>query len=420
MKKKTVIIGIDGAPYGLIRDLSDQGVMPYFGQLKKQGIFRKMQASIPHISSVSWSSIITGKNPGQHGIFGFTEIMPGTYSLAFPDFTWLKVKPFWLKDKNKKYIILNVPSTYPVQALKGVHISGFISLDLAKAVYPNQYLGQLTKMNYQVDVDSGLAHQSKTLFLEKLSLANEARIKAYQYFWNQPDWHVFMLVFTGSDRLMHFFWDAYENKKHLHHQDFLNYFKRVDETIGQISQQLDKNDALIILSDHGMEKIKTNFNVNYFLRKQGFLELDKSRKNYNQITQKTQAFALDPGRIYLNKAGRYPRGSVKQSDAGRLIKNLINAFSHLKFKGQKVIKKIYQKQEIYQGPQLARAPDLVLLENAGFRLRGNIDKQALFEQDIFTGKHNAEAFLFIRGKKYAKIMPRNLTVEDIVYILKNL
>ena len=140
---RKIIIGIDGVPYELIDDLSKQGIMPNFNVLKKQSVFSKLKSSIPHISSVSWSSIITGSNPGEHGIFGFTDLIPNTYTLSFPDFNTLKTKPFWHQNPDKKYVIINVPSTYPVKPLNGVHISGFISLDLENADYPESEIENL-------------------------------------------------------------------------------------------------------------------------------------------------------------------------------------------------------------------------------------------------------------------------------------
>lgn len=420
-RNKTVIIGIDGAPYGLMEDLSSRGVMPNFRDLKKEGIFTKMRSSIPEISSVSWSSIITGKNPAEHGIFGFTEIIPDTYTLAFPDFNWLKEPPFWQKDKKKKYVILNVPSTYPVKDLNGVHVSGFISFDLEQAAFPKECLPKLKELNYQVDVDSNLAHHSKSLFLEKLFETNEARIKAYKYFWKKEDWDVFFLVFTGSDRLGHFLWDAYEDGKHQYHQDFLNYFRRIDEVIGEISNEIKPNDSLLIISDHGMERIKTNFNVNYFLREQGFLDLDESLRNYNQITSKAKAFALSPARIYLNKKNKYPKGSIGKEEEESVILDLIRDFENLKKDGEKVIKKIYRKEEIYHGKEMERAPDLVLVGNQGFRLEGNMEKKSLFEDSIFTGNHSLEdAFLYVKTKNSSGIVSDNPTVEDFEPILRKI
>ena len=60
---KTVIIGLDGVPFDLLNDLAESGVMPNTASLIANGTFKKMQSSIPEVSSVAWSSIITGRNP---------------------------------------------------------------------------------------------------------------------------------------------------------------------------------------------------------------------------------------------------------------------------------------------------------------------------------------------------------------------
>jgi predicted AlkP superfamily phosphohydrolase/phosphomutase len=415
---RTIIIGIDGVPYGLMDDLSNKGVMPNFNNLKKTGTFSKMRSSLPEVSSVAWSSIITGKNPGEHGIFGFTEIIPGTYALSFPDFNWLKEPAFWSKDKNKRYVILNVPSTYPAKELNGVHISGFISVDLERAVFPKEYVEKLKELNYEIDVDSSLVHKSKSLFFDKLKQVNKARIKALEYFWDNEKWDVFMAVFTGSDRLEHFFWDAYEDENHQFHQDFLNYFKRVDQVIGELAEELKEDDLLVILSDHGMGKIKGNFYVNAFLREHGFLDLDDSLKGYNKITSKTKAFALDPARIYIHSKGKYPNGAVEEKDKEKIIEEIIGIFKEAEKDGQKLIKNIFRKEEIYHGKEIGRAPDLVLLRNSDYRLRANIEKDVVFESDIFTGDHTLDdAFLFVKNNRAKNTVFENPTVENVQSII---
>jgi len=75
---KTVIIGLDGVPFGMIENLADNGIMPNTAELISEGIFKKMLSSIPEVSSVAWSSMITGKNPAEHDIYGFTDLLPNT------------------------------------------------------------------------------------------------------------------------------------------------------------------------------------------------------------------------------------------------------------------------------------------------------------------------------------------------------
>ena len=168
-KKRNVIIGLDGVPFELLRDLADAGVMPNVGKMIVSGTFRKMSSSIPEVSSVAWSSIITGANPAEHGIFGFTDLPDNTYRLSFPNFNNLKVTPFWEKNSNFKHILLNIPSTYPARKVNGVLISGFVALDMEKAVYPDDLIPNLTEIDYRIDVDSEKAHKSLELFIKDLN-----------------------------------------------------------------------------------------------------------------------------------------------------------------------------------------------------------------------------------------------------------
>lgn len=406
MSEKTVIIGIDGVPFHLIRDLAKSGDMPNFASLIDEGYFSRMRSAIPEVSNVNWSSMVTGKNPGAHGIFGFTELIEDTYTVSFPDRRALKAEPFWKDDK--RHMILNVPAMYPAEKIDGVMVSGFVSPELDRAVTPQSALEYLKKIDYSVDVDSEKAHKSMRLFLDNLFEALEKRKKAYEHFW-EDRWDVFMLVFTGSDRLEHFLWQAYKDESHEYHERFLDYFREVDEIIGDIVDKMDEDDRLIALSDHGMEQIKENVNINAHLGKHGFLKLgDSPNERYKNIAEGTKAFALDPGRIYINRKGRYPRGEVEGSE--ELIEDIIASFDDLKYDGEPVIKKVRKKDEIYSGKYLDKAPDLVLTPNKGFNLKGGVKYDEIFEQNVFNGKHTEHnAFLYCNNLE----LPDDPVIEDV-------
>ncbi|MBS3817542.1 MAG: alkaline phosphatase family protein [Candidatus Thermoplasmatota archaeon] len=406
MSGKTVIIGIDGVPYDLIEGLANTGEMPNFAELLEEGNFSKMHAAIPEVSNVNWSSIVTGKNPGQHGVFGFTELIQGTYTVSFPDRRALKAEPFWKDDK--RYMILNVPAMYPADEIDGVFVSGFVSPDFEKAIYPDSALKYLNDIDYKVDVDSEKAHKSYRLFLDNLFDTLEKRKKAAEHFWEKK-WDVFMLVFTGSDRLEHFLIDAYYDEEHEYHERFIEYFREVDEIIGDIVEKMDEEDRLVMMSDHGMEQIKKNVNVNAVLEEHGLLKLgDEHDKRYKNIEEGTKAFALDPGRIYLNRKDRYPRGEVE--DGEKTLEEMIDIFEDLTHDGEKVIKKIHRGEKVYHGDQTNKSPDLILTPNEGYNLKGSVKYDSVFAENIFSGKHTEDdAFLYCNDMP----LPEDPTVEDV-------
>ncbi|MFW5907991.1 MAG: alkaline phosphatase family protein [Candidatus Natronoplasma sp.] len=408
MTGKTIIIGIDGVPYDLMEALANKGEMPNFADLIEQGHFGKMHAAIPEVSNVNWSSIVTGTNPGEHGVFGFTELIQGTYTVSFPDRRALKAEPFWKDDEDKRYMILNVPAMYPAEKINGVYVSGFVSPDFEKAVYPDSALEYLKEIDYKVDVDSEKAHKSYRLFLHNLFDTLEKRKKAAEHFWEER-WDVFMLVFTGSDRLEHFLINAYYDEEHEYHDRFIEYFRQIDEIIGDITEKMDPNDRLVMMSDHGMEQIKKNVNVNAVLENHDLLKLgDEPEERYKNIEEGTKAFALDPGRIYLNRKDRYPRGEVE--DGEDIIEDIMDIFEDLTYEGEKVIKKIHRGDEVYHGDQTHRSPDLILTPNEGYNLKGSVKYDSVFAENIFNGKHTEDdAFLYCNDIP----LPEDPKVEDV-------
>lgn len=407
---RVIIIGLDGVPYSLIKDLAQKKVMPNMGRIVKEGTFRQMSSSIPEISSVAWSSVITGKNPGEHGIFGFTEFPIGTYRLSFPNFNDLKAPVFWNNPPTPS-VIINVPSTYPASTMQGMLISGFVSPSLEKAVYPASLLSHLRQNNYKIDVDSSKAHQSFDMFLSDLNQTLQSRIETYRYLWGKEDWEIFMLVFTGTDRLMHFLWDAYEDEAHKYHSQFLEHFSKIDEVVGEIAEKCHDKDTLLFLSDHGFGRLNHEVNINYLLRKEGFLKSE----DFASINYDTKAFALDPARIYINLKGKYPRGNVEIKDVEKIVEDLINLFESLEFEGEKIIKKIFRKEDIYSGPYMQQAPDMVLVGNDGFNLKASIKAEGLLTEGIFTGKHTQEDAFFLMDRKVpGNMLKQNISVFDFV------
>jgi len=416
---KTVMIGLDGVPFGMIKDFAEKGVMPNTADLISRGIFKKMSSSIPEVSSVAWSSIITGQNPGRHGIFGFMDLFDHSYKMKFPNFNDLKAEPFWCRWEGKS-VIINVPSTYPVREMNGVHISGFVSIDIRKSVHPGLLIPKLEELDYRLDVDSQKAHEDLGLFMEDLDQTLSSRIKAYRYLWDYIDWRFFMLTFTGTDRLMHFLWSAYEDENHQYHDSFLDHFRKIDGVIGEIVGNIGDDDLLVMLSDHGFERLDYDVYISYLLAQKGFLRLKQGGAvSLENISDGTKAFALDPARIYLNLKGKFPCGAVDGSERESLLCRLENLFNSLEIDGRKVIRDIYRKERLYSGPYLENAPDLVLVGAEGFNLKARVKADRLMDKAVFSGKHTQDsAFLLVKGIADMSIVPEMPAVWDVKDIVE--
>ena len=124
-KKRNIIIGLDGVPHALIEKYTRKGIMPVMRKFNMENTFLTMNSSLPEVSSVAWTSAITGVNPGEHGIFGFMDVNKKNYSLYFPDSGDVKFPPFWTKFRQSA--VINVPATYPAQRMNGLMVSGFVT-----------------------------------------------------------------------------------------------------------------------------------------------------------------------------------------------------------------------------------------------------------------------------------------------------
>jgi predicted AlkP superfamily phosphohydrolase/phosphomutase len=190
-EKKAVVLGLDGVPYSLLSHYMDKGMMPQLAKLcQKDGKLIPMKSSLPEVSSVAWSSFMTGVNPGRHGIFGFTEIDRKSYEYTFPNFHSLREQPFWERE-DIKTVAFNIPHTYPAKPMNGVMVSGFVAIDLQKATYPERVFHYLSNLSYRIDVDAKLAPRDPEVFFKDLFDTFAKRVEAIEHLYAHEDWRLF-------------------------------------------------------------------------------------------------------------------------------------------------------------------------------------------------------------------------------------
>jgi len=394
-KRRACVVGLDGVPFGLLTRLTRESVMPRTQEITREGNLRRMRAALPPVSSVSWSSFMTGANPGGHGIFGFTEVDPDSYRLRFPLFTDLAAETFWdrLGRSGKRCAVINQPATYPARALPGALVSGFVALELKRSVWPQQHLSALEAMDYRIDVDSRRARENADALLDDLFASLETRRRAARYFWEQEAWDYFQVVVTGTDRLHHFLWHAVEEPDDPRHGRAMAYYAAVDAFIGELWDLFQQGaDAeglgFMILSDHGFTGVAREVRLNAWLHANGYLQYrTDDPTSVGDIAPTSRAFALDPGRIYVNAKGRFAQGCVAPEAVPSLCEELAASLRDLSHEGAAAIEEVFHREEIYQGPVAHLGPDLVLLSRPGFDLKGTTRGEEVFTPTHFQGMH---------------------------------
>jgi predicted AlkP superfamily phosphohydrolase/phosphomutase len=348
---------------------------------------------------------MTGKQSGEHGIYGFIDLEPGTYNMFFPNYLDIKALPLWdeIAQNGKKSVIINMPATYPAREINGALISGFVAIDINKAVSPRALVPKLNELGYRIDIDTAKARHDPELLFNDLDATLAGRQRAVDLLWQEVDWDLFIVVITGTDRLMHFLWTAYEQEDHPYHQAFLDYFTKLDDFIGQLydrfinagTSNLDFK-KFYMLSDHGFCKINKEVYLNRWLEENGYLKFQKNPpETIMDIGSGSRVFALDPSRLYINQESRYPLGTVASSDYDQLRQELKTGLEALKSdSGDPVVKKVHFKEELFHGPYLSAAPDLVVLSNPGYDLKGKVSSSEVFGQTDLEGMHTQDDAFF--------------------------
>jgi predicted AlkP superfamily phosphohydrolase/phosphomutase len=420
--QRACVIGLDGVPCSMVRRFVDAGVMPRLGEIGAAGALRDMTVSMPEISSVSWSTFMTGKNPGEHGIYGFTDLHPGTYTQSFPTFRELKTDTIWdrLGEKKMRSVAINQPATYPARPVHGALVSGFVAVHLDKSVFPARYLRTLRDLDYEVDLDAADLRDDPLRLFKKLHQLLAVREKLMNMLWEEEKWNLMEVVVTGTDRLHHFLFDAYEDTAHPHHNDFLDYYRAIDAFVGRVYDRVQKDSnarGFYVLSDHGFCRTRHEVNVNRVLMDHGFLVMnDPAARDMDEISERATAFALDPSRIYLHRRGRYPRGSVGESHVEGLLQEITAVFEGLEHEGERVIRKVVRGRDVYSGPESGNAPDLVLITTNGFDLKGRLGADAVVTPRRMQGMHTwDDAFL---ATSRADLLPdHELTLVDVPHMI---
>jgi predicted AlkP superfamily phosphohydrolase/phosphomutase len=429
--KRVVFIGLDGTPYTFMQRLIAEGRAPNAARLAEQGSLLRMDSTWPWVSSVAWSTMMTGVNPGKHNIFGFIDRDPATYKQFIPTSAHMKAKTLWevLSQAGKRVIVVNVPVTYPPRQVNGILVGGFLSPSLEKAVYPPSYLPTLQSLGYIVDADPWKARESKELALQEVNAALDARIRTLFHLVENEAWDYLHLHVMETDRLHHFLWQQMEEGHPAYAPAFYDVYRRIDDMLGQLAAKLDEHTTLLWMADHGFCSIKKEVYVNRWLMDQGWLKLRNlppdRKKGLDEIDPASVAYSLDPGRVVIRLQGREKEGAVAPGAEYESLREEIAAAA-LELRDPEsddaIFQAAFRREELYHGPYLEQAADLILAPYDGYDPKGPLYKETLtYKGDELVGMHTFDdAMLYVGGRavpqtrfSVVNVMPTILDLMEV-------
>jgi predicted AlkP superfamily phosphohydrolase/phosphomutase len=416
--KRACVVGLDGVPHSLLCALMESGIMPATRRIVERGVLRSMTVTLPEISSVSWSTFMTGRNPGEHGIFGFTDLKAGTYDLRFPSFRDLKTETIWdrLGKAGMRSVVVNQPSTYPAREIPGVLIAGFVAIDIEKAVYPRRHLPLLARTGYRVDVDTETVRDHPKRLLDELSSLLGCRQAVVDALWDSEEWNLMEVVVTGTDRLHHFLWDAWESPSHPYHQGFLDYYRKVDAFIDRIHTRFNEEsgESFFLLSDHGFCGTRNELYINTILEQAGFLTFDgPAGAGLAAIGEESRAFALDPARVYVHRKGRFPKGRIAADEVSSIKQELTALFESVEHAGEKIVRRVFDADDVYVGPLAPQGPDLLLIPKNGYDMKGRLRSPSIVGERRLQGMHTWDDAFFYSARSDLVPKTDEPTIVDV-------
>lgn len=297
-KRKVFILGLDGATFDLIDPLIEKGELPNLASIMKKGVRAKLNSTIPHHSAPAWTSFATGKNPGKHGILGFTRIVPNSYKLELVYGSHNRARTMWdvLGKKGKKVIVINIPMTYPPKPVNGVLISGLDAPGTnCNFTHPQEIKEEILKIapDYKINLHlGGYLHTDKRRIkaLDLIVSAMKARAKVVLYLMDNHPWDFFAVRFNSPDNVQHQFWRFMDKHHPLYKENsplalknaIKSVYKELDNVVGRIYKNIDKeNTTLLVMSDHGAGPcVGKSVYMNEWLKNLGYLSrVEEARKN---------------------------------------------------------------------------------------------------------------------------------------------
>jgi len=408
LNKKAFVIGLDClAPQLLFSEyLKD---LPAINALLKNSVWGRMESTLPPITCPAWASMVTGKDPGLLGIYGFRNRADYSYQkLQITTSQDVKEKAIWdiIAEDGKRSIVLAVPPSYPPKEINGIMVGCFLTPDGASEyAYPKALKSEIKNNfgEYIIDVRD-FRTGDKTKLLRDIYDLSDNRFGLAEYLMKNKPWDFFMFVDMGPDRFHHGFWkycDPSHNKfekGNPYVNAMRDYYKFLDAKIGAIIKNLDSDTTLYIVSDHGAKKLDGCLCINEWLIKKGYLVLKEYPKKITNFSAsivdwpKTKAWGEGGyyGRIFFNIKGREPNGVIEKKDREKFTKKLAAELKSIKYKNSTAKKTIVLRPvDIYREAR-GFPPDLfVFFGDLYWRSAASIGFNDIYAFENDTGPDDA-------------------------------
>jgi predicted AlkP superfamily phosphohydrolase/phosphomutase len=429
-KRKTVVIGLDGATWTLLKPWTEQGLLPNIKRLMTKGSWGYLESTIPPVTGPAWISFATGKNPGKHGCYDF--VLPRNSLGQFIPITTddIKGKTFYeiMEQNNHKCILVNMPGSYPPR-IKGITITSLLTQG-DEYIFPAEIIGKIPELKQYKIIPEPLLklHGQKNTYFEEIVKVEETRFECARQLFTTQEWDFFFLLFSGTDLLQHEVFNKLVSKNFKESSPLFDTYRNIDNYLGWFIDNIPAHTNILCLSDHGFDLFHKELAINNWLIQEGYLATESRSRPvaaatrgvlereqvasswrtiklpafllkykkflrplasiYRKLTKvvpinldyktlqlnisQSQAYCISSATgyscIYINDQERFKDGIVCVEDYKNIRQQIIEQLREMKenSKGSPVISDVWKKEEIYHGPSLHMAPDILFKTNHHF------------------------------------------------------
>ena len=451
--ERALVLGLDGVPWGRLREWAAAGELPNFAALIEEGAAGPLTSTKPANTALAWPSITTGVWPDKHGIYAFHKLganyrhRVNTGEDVSRPALWEMVSPS---------VSVNVPMTYPATPIDGTMVTGMMTPSKAdRFTHPPEFAAELDRLvpDYEIGLDWNGYRKNPAAFPAAIRSLVTTRRTLMNHLLAE-DWRLFFFVYTAPDRLQHLLWEE---------DVLLDHYQQLDAVLGDAREAAaDAGATLYVVSDHGFGPISKSVHVNRVLANEGYLTpkdesgtrstlsrigltkerllgtLDRLGINANALAKRLPWALLDPiaaripgdnvrydvdygatkafvhvqGELYVNDTERFNEGTVAPEAVDALKDELTSVLSDVRDPetGERALH-VHDGDELF--PTDDTSPDLVVEPREGYYLKPSLAPTVFTDTD-HAADHYPEGIFLAEGPDIdAGATPTDASVVDI-------
>jgi predicted AlkP superfamily phosphohydrolase/phosphomutase len=405
---RVAIVGLDCAEPSLVFDrwLDD---LPNIAGIVREGMWGRLRSVDPPITVPAWTCMVTSRNPGDLGIYGFRNRRDHEYqNMSVADSRAVPVDRLWhhFGRAGRQSIVLGVPQTFPPAPIDGALVADFLTPDprVNEYTHPPELKAEIERLvgPYQVDVRNFRSDDRDRILSEIYEMTEQHFTVARHLLGSRP-WDLFMMVEIGLDRMHHAFWRFLDpahprfEPDHRYSEVIKSYYQYLDDEIGELMTLFGDETVVMVVSDHGARPMEGAICINEWLVQEGYLALRSpaapktTLRDADVDWSRTRAWG-EGGyycRLWLNVEGREPQGIVRADEYESLRDELIERLERLPGPAGPIGTRVHRPEELWE-VRRGIPPDLVVyFGDLAWRSNGSLGhgRHYTFEND--TGPDDA-------------------------------